>query len=117
LALPKERRTLGIVVAVGTTAALGLYVVAQWTQSPNVYYVLTVALLLVCVLCSTAFSTGWTRKPLWLTLLGVGLIAMTAASVALVLAGVAGAWGLGLATVLAFGLYLITCNVVATRVV
>ncbi|MBS3821230.1 MAG: hypothetical protein KGY81_05650, partial [Phycisphaerae bacterium] len=117
IALPRERRTLAIVVAMGTTAALGLYSAGQWISHGEAYTILAAATLLVCILCSTAFSTGWTRKPLWLTLLGVGLIAMTAVSVALFITGVAGAWGLGLATIIAIGLYMIICNLIVTRVV
>ncbi len=117
VALPKDRRRLAMVVGSGTAAAVAMFLVAQWMSEANLLYLTAIALLFLCVLTSTAFSTGWTKKPRWLTILGVGLILATMASAVAIIVGLPAGELLAIGTMIAIGFYLIACNLISTRVI
>jgi tetratricopeptide (TPR) repeat protein len=117
LALPRDRRRLAMVVGSGTAAAVTLFLLAQWVPATDLLYLTAIAMLFLCVLSSTAFSTGWTKKPRWLTVLGIGLILATLFSTVAIIVTLPASELLALGTMVAIGIYLIACNIISTRVI
>jgi hypothetical protein len=83
----------------------------------DLLYLTAIAMLFLCVLSSTAFSTGWTKKPRWLTVLGIGLILATLFSTVAIIVTLPASELLALGTMVAIGIYLIACNIISTRVI